>query len=572
MLNLQIGVTDFTKTKQIMFRKLVSNLPFSPTLVEQIGFYAKRLRREELTRRTGLIFTIFALIVQGFTVFVPTTSANTSHASDLISGGVTSKSQILSYYDDQSHDYKKILTYVGITREELVSATVQTINSRDYGTDNNAWLSWGRVSRFSAEQGEVKHSVDSATTVYSRPLWRADTTDWTTVHGSTYEALVGNSATRGKFAILFMCGNVVTRTIPTPPTPITVCRPGSGVITINSSEKLSTDLPATSTECMPKNATCQSVTVVKIDRTHFKFKASASLTNASISSYTFVIKNTSTNTTAAHKVVSTTSTTAETDSVELRDAGSYSVSVTVSTSAGEKTSPNCESSFIVAPPDKCEVNPDLLKSDPACKPCAENSSLWYKDPECSPVVVQSKSVFNLTQGVDATKVTAVGGDRIEYHLTVTNPGKVSATASFSEQLDDVLEYSSIQDLGGGVFNATDKVLGWSEVKLEPGQSQTHSFVVALPAAIPATARGQSEPTSYDCVMNNTFGNNTQVKVSCEAVKNVEQVVEQLPSTGPTENILFAGCLLAVVSFFWARSRQLGHEIRLVRKEFSSSGV
>ena len=52
-----------------MFRKLVSNIAFSPALVSQLGFYAKRLRKEETTRRIGLIFTVLALVVQSFEVF-----------------------------------------------------------------------------------------------------------------------------------------------------------------------------------------------------------------------------------------------------------------------------------------------------------------------------------------------------------------------------------------------------------------------------------------------------------------------------------------------------------------------
>jgi len=59
-----------------MFRKIVSNLTFSPALVGQLGFYAKRLRKEEATRRVGLIFTALALVVQGFAVFTPPESAN----------------------------------------------------------------------------------------------------------------------------------------------------------------------------------------------------------------------------------------------------------------------------------------------------------------------------------------------------------------------------------------------------------------------------------------------------------------------------------------------------------------
>ena len=54
-----------------MFRKIVSNLPFSPALVGQLGFYAKRLKKEETTRRLGLIFIALALVVQSLAVFQP---------------------------------------------------------------------------------------------------------------------------------------------------------------------------------------------------------------------------------------------------------------------------------------------------------------------------------------------------------------------------------------------------------------------------------------------------------------------------------------------------------------------
>jgi uncharacterized repeat protein (TIGR01451 family) len=54
-----------------MFRKLVSSLPFSPALVGQLAFYARRLSKEQATRRLGLIFTALALVVQGFAVLSP---------------------------------------------------------------------------------------------------------------------------------------------------------------------------------------------------------------------------------------------------------------------------------------------------------------------------------------------------------------------------------------------------------------------------------------------------------------------------------------------------------------------
>ncbi len=593
-----------------MFRKLVSNLPFSPALVGQIGFYAKRLRKEEATRRFGLFMTVLALIVQSFTVFIPSTSANTSHASDLISGGVTSLSGLLAVYDNPNSDYKKIMTYAGITRSEIASMSKKSINSRDYGTTGDQWLSWGRVSRLSAAQGETKHTIDGSTTVYSRPLWRLDTTEWTKVHGSTYVAFVGQSAKMGKFAIILNCGNLVTTKNPPAPVKVTVCRPGVGVITILESEKKTTDLPADSDKCKPKitvcrpgvgvidiyqsekkttdlpadsqeckpkvpSALCHALTITPIERTKFKFAASSKLENgATISKYTFVVrKSNASGEIVLTKTVNSTSATVETEILELKQSGDYYVSVTVATSLGDKTAPNCTGTFKVVPPEKCVVNPNLPATDAECKPCPGNPLLWYKSPECSPVITESKTATNLTQGGgNASAITAVASDRIEYKLTITNAGKVPTTVTFKEELDDVLEYATIQDNGGGTFDQAKKTLTWPSVTLVAGEKQTRTFVVALPATIPTTARGTSEPTSYDCIMNNTFGDNVQIKVQCEAPKIVEQTISELPSTGPRENMIFAVVTLAIVSFFWARSMQLGKEVRLVRKDFSASAI
>jgi hypothetical protein len=54
-----------------MFRKIVSNLPFSPALVGQLAFYAKRLRGEQVTRKLGLVFTVLALSMQSLALLSP---------------------------------------------------------------------------------------------------------------------------------------------------------------------------------------------------------------------------------------------------------------------------------------------------------------------------------------------------------------------------------------------------------------------------------------------------------------------------------------------------------------------
>lgn len=572
-----------------MFRRLISGLPFSPALVGQLGFYAKRLKKEEATRRVGVIFTALALVVQSFAVFSPPSSANAANANDLIYGGVSNVAAILKAYDDPAKDYKKIMDYNGITRDEISKMTLSSINSKEYGTGDGAWTSWARLTRVSYADGERSYNIDG-TTYYTRPLWISDSTSWTIPHGSTYPAFRGTSATMGNFAIMSGCGNLVTtkppanappRTVP-PATieskMITVCRPGTGVITILDTDKLATDLPADSDVCKPKPepvAACSSLSEPKkIERTKFSVTATAVVQNgATISKYTFVVKKKdASGAVVLTKEVASTATSVDNVIVEVKETGDYYVQVTVTTSVGSQTSADCAKTFTVLAPEKCSVNGDLLATDKECQPCPGNPTLWYKDADCAAKVASTKDATNLTQnGQPANKLTANASDRIQFVLSMYNVGKVAADVDFKENMSDVLEYASIYDNGGGSLSDVNgaKYLNWGKVSLKPGEKVSRTFTIKVMDTIPLTSRGTSDPSSYDCIMTNTFGNTVNINMNCQTPKVIEKVVEQLPSTGPTENMIFSGIVASIVMFFYARSRQLGSEVRLIRKDFNA---
>jgi hypothetical protein len=74
-------------------------------------------------------------------------------------------------------------------------------------------------------------------------------------------------------------------------------------------------------------------------------------------------------------------------------------------------------------------------------------------------------------------------------------------------------------------------------------------------------------------MSNEFGSdNTTVLVNCPAPKVVEVVVTELPHTGASENMLFAGIVLSVVVYFYARSRQMKKEVRLIRRDLNAGTI
>ncbi len=487
-----------------MFKKIVSNLPFSPALVGQLGFYAKRLKKEEATRRLGFVFLALTLVVQSFAIFQPPESANASSETDMVSGGVTSISDYLKSYDANTKHLRDTMNYTGITRHEIVSAAS---NYTTFKADDK--LSWGFASRFSYAQGERAHPIfnengTKVTTVYSRPLrlWGNSSMDnlgW-----------VGHSAKIGWFAILKSCGNLVTTKLPTPVEP---------------------------------DYSCDELTVKLISGNQYKFSGSATAKNgASIKSYEFDFgdgtnKTSDTPKNILHTYAKKDSTYKARLSVNLKVNGT---SKTISSKA-------CTAIITVSQP------------PPPPPPITS--------------IVQSKTATNTSQGfVDASTVTARSSDQISYTITIENTGSSSSIVKLEDHLGDVLEYSTLIDKGGGSFNNTTKVLSWPDVTLSPKEKQTRTFVVKVMDVIPATARGASDPTSFDCIMSNIFGNAANTNVDCPTPKIIESVATELPRTGPTENIIFSGIIFAITTYFYVRTRQVKQEVQLIRKDVTTGTI
>lgn len=550
-----------------MFRKLVSNLAFSPALVGQLAFYAKRLKKEETTRRLGLVFTVLALIVQSFAVFSPPESANASSANSFISGGFSSKTDFLKHYDANRNNIKDLFNAVGITRKNIQDSKLGEVHSK------SGVYSWGLKPHFSSAQGEksytVKTSSGSTRKFYYRPLKLWDTGN-NKKTGSYYQAYVGKTSNGTWFALLKICGNLVLKTNPPKPK----C-PNGTVGTYPDCKKPSCPDGTTGTypDCKkpePKPvAACDLLRISVLTDNRYQFDTTASTANgAKISKYTYTVKRSG----GAVNTIPINSTSSTNSYVYTQSTpGAYTVTVTVSTSLGDKTSSQCASSFTVAQPTMCPQNPSLKEDDPLCQPCPGDETIWIKDSRCESNIIETKSATNSTQSKNAPEVVAGASDAIVYSLNLENKGLKPATYSIEEHLDDVLEYATVIDAGGGTL--TDKTLTWPTITLGPGEKQTRMFSVKILDKIPAMPTGADEKTSYDCRINNTFGNNVSIAVACPPEKVVvEEVVKELPHTGPTENMIFAGATLSIVSFFYARTRLMKKEVRLIRRDLNAGTI
>ena len=620
-----------------MFRKLVSNLSFSPALVGQLGFYAKRLRREEATRRIGLIFTALALVVQSFAVFSPPESANAASSDSIIYQSLKNKSELLAVYDrnrdSAGHtDIQQIYKHYGVTRQDIVNAREGLVYTGSQG-------------------GKIKFTGRSNYGVSNRWAVKIPGTNSTIYTGAwqdqpyNVKAVYGQRAIDGKwFAIMLYCGNIMYVDEPPRLKPTAACTSlratalsrdtfriaaksttsdGAKIKSYNyviknsaNREVVNRTINTSSTGSyiehkLPDNdrytasvvvdttlgkrggqncitsisvaaapiADCSALSINSISRTKFTFHARSTAANgATINGYTYIVKDNS-GKEILRKYVSSSESNSKIDYNFERD-GKYTVEVIVATSLGSKTNADCKKNLTVTPEERCPLNPDLVLSNPDCKPCVDDPTIWYKDDNCTAEFDLTKTVANLTQAKeDANGTTAKPGDVLQYTLTVKNTGKDEGQFTFEDDLTDTEEYADIKDLGGAKIEkaaelgaAARSIAKWEPISLKPGETATRTVNVQLKTTTPATAQHDSARQSYDCKITNVFGQTVSVGVECPPEKVVEAVVSELPKTGATANIIAAGVVMTIVTYFYARSRQLKTEVRLIRHDLNSGTI
>jgi len=518
-----------------MFKKIVSQLSFSPALVGQLGFYAKRLRKEQTTRRLGLVFVALALVVQSLVVFQPPEAANASSNNDFIVGGLglgsnRSLDRFVAPYDRNERNLQDIMNYFGITRAEITSAQFTSFaagGKKSYGYENRAGSTTIDIT---------DSSYRSVQTIYGRDLtmWAAPTEQ---IYG-----YVGYSSKIGWFAIMQACGNLVTERFPDKPTPPPA---PANIVASKTAVNTSQQVDASKTSAKENDKITYTVNVKNTGGTAKAVTMSDNLTE--VLDYSKLTNTGGGTLNAKTKVLSW-------GAVNLGPGASVTHTYTVqmnSSLISTTTSCKMRNNFI----DKVVTVPVSCTTPPA-------------------KITTTKSALNVSQGnVNATTVTARENDRITFSITAENTGGTAKTFLFEDNIGDTLEYSKLVDNGGGTYNESTRVLSWPSISLKPGEKQVRTFSVQILATIPATPQGISDPSSYDCKIENAFYTSSVVfPVTCPTPKVIEQVVPELPHTGPRENMLFAGVVLAVVVFFYLRSRQLSTEVRLIRRDVNGGTI
>lgn len=520
-----------------MFRKIVSQLSFSPALVSQLSFYARRLRKEQATRRLGLIFVALALVVQSLVVFQAPEPANAANPSDMIPGGLglgsaRSFNNFLGPYDRNERHLKDIYNYFGITREELTATKFAQFTVNDH-------IGWGFENRAGAKVVSITDSnYKQVSTLYGRPLNIMNN------RSAKIWAYIGHSKKIGWFAIMQYCGNLITDVYPEKPAP----KPTPANIVANKS--------------------AVNVTQGNVDATKKTAQANDTV------SYTVTLQNTGG---TAKEVTMTDNLKDVLGFSKLIDKGGGTFDATTQNLSWPKV--NLGPGAKVSHTYKVQMNSSLVTTKTNCK--MENA-FFSKEVTipvgCTtpPAILNfSKSALNITQGnIDATTTTANERDRITFTLTAKNSGGTAKDVTFEDNIGDALEYAKIVDNGGATYDKDTRKLSWPVVSLKPGETQVRTFTMQVLDTIPATPQGISDVSSYDCRIENAFYESSVIiPVNCTSPpKIVENIVTELPHTGARENIIFAGIVLAIVVFFYLRSRQLGTEVRLIRRDLNGGTI
>jgi uncharacterized repeat protein (TIGR01451 family)/fimbrial isopeptide formation D2 family protein len=198
-----------------MFKKLISNLPFNPSLLDQTNFYLKRLRQETAIRRIGFFLISLSFIVQLLAVMYPAQKSLAASPNDIYSG-ITDKNSLVQAWDNNAHNVRVIYSKFGITRANISAATSVTVVSKQ---GSGLW-SVGRMplSQFginSKDWGEREIDLGDYS-IFQRPLHA-----WDAGGSVSYPAFHGTNQYGIDFWILKTCGNPTFKGpyLPSPPRP-----------------------------------------------------------------------------------------------------------------------------------------------------------------------------------------------------------------------------------------------------------------------------------------------------------------------------------------------------------------
>ncbi len=567
-----------------MFKKLLSNLPFNPSLIGQVSFYAKRMKQESAIRRAGFVFLALALMLQIFATASPAKASLEGSTNDILNSGFQTKDEAFGYClngKGAQTDFRAILDYYGVSCDMLKGAEELTIKSSDV-INGKVYNSLGRN-----DQGVTNRRTGKVTNQYTVPIPNAlqpeffmkDLSSWDSGAFSSYKVLkVTSSINNQTVMILFDCGNIVTIGHFDRPTPEE--KPSIGYL---------------------DDVTCDSIWGWAFDQ---------SKPTASIAVHIYVDGKLDVNLStglladksrpdvgkaypeAGNNHGFQIATPNYLKDKQAHKVEAYAIGINadgnkndVNPSLGAKSiALDCSKPPVKPPKTPCPSNPSLNLGDVKCIPCPSNPSISQGTPECAPCesvktpadaakcIVKHKTAANVTQNLtDAQTQPAQPGDVITYNLLTTNVSKDTIKGfQVKEDMNDVLDYALITDFHGGTIDK-DNFVYWPAKDIKPSQTIRNQISVKVKSPLPQTNTPLSDKNRFDLVMTNVYGDTINIKLPCVGAKCVEVTTTTLPNTGPGTSLAIGFAVTALAGYFFARSRLFATELDIVREDFANSG-
>jgi len=129
-----------------MFKKLVANLPFNPSLINQVGFYSDRLRQEKGVRRMSFVFMALAMAVQSLAVISPP-EKSLAYSNNHIMNGIQTKTDIVLHFLNPSSDITDIFKRFNLTIDDVSNLTEEP-NDTVSSNSGQDWRTIGRNSLY----------------------------------------------------------------------------------------------------------------------------------------------------------------------------------------------------------------------------------------------------------------------------------------------------------------------------------------------------------------------------------------------------------------------------------------
>jgi uncharacterized repeat protein (TIGR01451 family) len=523
-----------------MFKKIVSNLPFHPAVLEQVGFYSHRLRQEDSIRRAGLVLTALVIALQVFMIISPSKSSLATSNNDIVYGA-KSKEQILQAYNNNRDglgraDIQAIYNYYGIGSSQIAASEYQRI-----GSQQKRFVSTGRgtspgVDTFINIAGAQNGGI------YQRLLRSWDTNG----RQNWYNSISGISSYGFRFWILTSgCGNIVfEENTPTPSLNIVKKLTSNETVLVDDTVTYSIQFQNTGP------GTAKNVTISDVLANEFNYVSFTTNVDLIFSQSGQIL----------------TWRIANTNSELPPSARWYDINIVVKLSHITNTNKVCNASSVSA-------------SGITSKQTGASCINTIQDPGKPEARLSTdKTVENLTQNIsDANGTLARPGDKLKYTILITNSGdteykNLKLEGDFGESINDILEYSNLTDQGDARYNKDTNFLSWDAVNVSAGETVRKSFIVQVMNPLPATPISASDPLSYDFKMQNEYGRLVIINLDKPVTKVIEQTVRELPNTGPGTSITISVIAAVVIGYFFYRGRLLSRELEVVHHSYSAGGL